>query len=1642
MTSVADGKQQQQQGVNGDAKNMNIGGNGGGGDKDEVLDAGLIMEVEKEDSDGDGDGDGEIVETMKFHDKSNALLASADTTETDGGHETNRQQSPKQTQTQNPFFLILFFISTTLIAMLLSSSSSPSASSSSSSSASSSSYSASYYILYPVYRLIMNIAGTAIGIGLGLGLALHVRELLDEASYNHSHGIGIGIDADADTGTGTDKKGQVLAAKKNNNRSIPSPFQRHYNTYNNYHNDATASSTTIAQSSSFATVHDDGTNNMTSSSTYHTLMANAGYAIPKNLLRGQIIRNISGGSGGSGSVLDCYTGEHTNNIPKRSSLYHFPTVKNINISSNANDAKDGASVSDNTNTNTNTNINNENNNSKGKVTFQKMWPNLPLDVQAELGTLIDYIVRDYITSWYCYVDSGVQYENAKEVQQRMIREQQQQQQQQQQHLKKSEKRKKGGGDAPPSIVQNASSQSTSPVKGDQEDDAEDYHHQQQQSTSTSAMVLSTSASRTIPFLEILYTSLTSLFGNFAMCVGDNINITELVLIKLIHILKVNIKMYRYIRKAVLLKEEQRLQQEQKEQKQQKQHSHGNHNYIDSENTTGGSGGTTSLPSEGDKVESTPTPTPPATKATNTKIKPVSEIAIVKEYLVQGKLHRAITFGMDVPGLLFGDMNGEECPPPGSYNDFVNHSRGDTVKMNENNCESGKDVYNNNNDNNNAIEDPTRRGNKSRKIIADEILRRRLFGNKSRILYECELDYNRVLSQRIVRILFQRADFNSPILRSAVVEMLASCVITPVMGCFTPDYVNGWIIAGLEDTSVVASSGVDNMEIFDGGDIDDDDDDDDDDLEQSDDEDTLLDEDHEYGDDEATHDEEIENVDQVQATDVGFSHGDVNLSITITNSADATYMDPSDEILALLSMSLIEIGAYVDYDEARIAKETGQELEVDWNDKGCKEVVRNLVLVIESVLVHGLLQKPRLKKKKEEAPIDEDNLEIADNLSPQPENYAEHSSLITLLMEVTSDLESFENKMKSEIGNTDKNGLQDEFLLNDEPEVHLIPKPNMTDLSTLRTLIAAWLHTGLVYRTISVLIQNGAEFLFPFYHEEAFILDMSNSSAFLRQLRTLHEVELIVDLGTVIPCTPLNLFQVDKLGDANPSSFFPPTLVEDSSTEQQEQVTLSPKTSSSKGIMKLTRGLQPKGIPGIRSIKANFESNKKKLSSFVRVGVSNDRTSVRQSSPTHQQQPNDNSSIMRPLSTSQEVPSHLNFRKNEVFATSLRNERESRMKSFANVFNSPRSNAEMICRSRISSEAHFLEHKDLHNLAKCFYSNTNALILKSDLRRSNNSRNKDETHQKVELALVLETIAARRKMRIPEDDSAFLLRAQPSPLDVVSIHRDQRSNSLSYKKYIGYYDEPVLHLPSMVDRGARLRRKCFIRYYPNDRTASITFIQSDRRVDFHDKEQRKVCILLMGVEEGNRPKEFERHPCYKAVRKGTERTTGTLANSILASTLMDSGDFTSVPRSGRASDFLYRMTLFEEPAIELSGKHIIVQDAAAVGCHQADASSLELSDASLSTAILIGSNEGSAQFQIRCDSVGSPVVFLKVIENPSALGSKTVEKKNSLVYRSFRISYVRAALMVASSRKEAQLQVCNIEIDHMLRCVCVCVKYDI
>jgi len=1533
-----------------------------------------------------------------------------------------------------------------------------------------------------------------LGVGLGLGFATFVREQLENAQRNHHDGLSNGSYR---VGAGNTTEGRSIVGQKQH--------QSHPNSQilpTHAHHPSAASST--------------------EDTSYIGLMASAGYAVPKGILRGQILRNVHSGDV-AGDGRSAY--QFVSDVSKRNSRYSFPTI--------------GKSE----------------NSFKGKTTFQRMWPSLPREIHVELGLLVDYIIRDYITSWYAFVDDGLQFEN------------------------EAEKRKRISREALSNELPN----------DEEEDNHEGNKGQRTDKASQSSippaatMVLSTKPSRTIPFIEILYTSLCTVLGNLAHA-GDNINVAEIVLVKFLHILEVNIKVYREIRKCVLEKERKkktvksvanlfsetiigahRRQRNWMDASRSKSPAKGTNlggqTIVSSDDGNGGNDDATgdvtgdatgdatdaaagvvkpssvnqekecnervgpnssSTYSQSDGIngeddESSTRPKLPRRKFK--KLEPVSEIGMVREYLLQGKLHRAITFGMDVPGLLFGDMKGEECPLPTSHTDTDDFlSKDEAAKQ---------DLA----DANGTIPKPT-------KTDEDEILEQRLFGNNQRILSECETDYNRLLAHRLCRIIFPRHDFNSPVGRSVSVEMVASCILTPIMGCFTPDYINSWILKCLDakndtktptdvnsnsaevngsstyrevnehlkdttertDPSVTASKdaalnspdivcadasssnedssdGNGRVESFAG-----DDDEEDTDMEEG---------------------EEDETVDSLtDEANVASEVLDDESSDTEDDENDITHItsqrDLSCEILLLLAASLIELQSHIDFGDRRIVQDYDDGAEgVNWTGKDCCNAVRNLVLIIEAALTHGMLESQRkgknlLNNRLEISVVNDaggDNAvemsttssrEIGD-ATVEKFTSMKASSLISLLMEITSDLESFEKKVDEE--ETDGTYGSDENLENKHEDLASLPQPNSSDLSTLRTLIAAWLHTGLLYRTMSVLIRSKRMILRPFYHHDA-LLNSNNAAGFVKQLKVLHGVAILVDTATVLASPPLDLGQnqltnghdeqhnaQDKGSDI--PGFFPTTTSDVINVKPNANL----RTSSGSMLPGLESwqcnnrmdssmgcGSQNRRGPDQRKsigagIKANFENNRKRFSRLVRAGSMDVDTHSSTVAKMYSHQ--DTGSVHSALgnittSTSaghQCTPSYLHFHKNEVFATSLRTERDRRMESFARVnaetMAANRASIEMICRSRAVTDKHIMDHKELHNLVKLFYSNTVALVLqnvkasrkeeKSDLKKRDNTETVKTPKEGVEIkkrdirsidahkmatVLMMESMSLRRKMEVPDDDSSFLLRAQPRPLNVIGIHRDQHNHGQSYKKYAAYYDEPVIHPKFKTDRGARLRKKCCLRYYPSDRTASISFIYDNRKVD-HRKCSKNVLLIDFSP---TLPKELqkERYLCNKAISNGPERLGTSITNTLLANTVMDASDFSLMPRTGRAVDFVYRMSLYERPAVELAGKKIVVQDSAALGAHQADASSLEISDPALSAALLMCDDEAvtesrmnAGNFTIKCSSDGMPLVFMKL--GDANKSHPVSQEKSTTGVRPYRISFVRAALMVNSSRREAQLQ---------------------
>ena len=198
----------------------------------------------------------------------------------------------------------------------------------------------------------------------------------------------------------------------------------------------------------------------------------------------------------------------------------------------------------------------------------------------------------------------------------------------------------------------------------------------------------------------------------------------------------------------------------------------------------------------------------------------------------------------------------------------------------------------------------------------------------------------------------------------------------------------------------------------------------------------------------------------------------------------------------------------------------------------------------------------------------------------------------------------------------------------------------------------------------------------------------------------------------------------------------------------------------------------------------------------------------------------------------------------------------------------------------------------------------------------------------------------------------------------------------------------------------------LKYYPSDRTASVSVSKNISVLDDRTRERSGSFVLT---------EEFQklRHACLKVAVGG-----------ILSSPLMEPSDFAATPRTGKALDFVYRSSLFGPPVVDLGGKKFIVHDAAS---HRADASALELSDASMSAAIItrgarglnmLDSPTSATDFKVEVSSEGTPIVLLRANKSNNSGGSPNNEEET----RPYRPSFIRAALYVKGAKQEAQ-QLC-------------------
>ncbi|GKY90805.1 hypothetical protein MPSEU_000053300 [Mayamaea pseudoterrestris] len=994
------------------------------------------------------------------------------------------------------------------------------------------------------------------------------------------------------------------------------------------------------------------------------------------------------------------------------------------------------------------------------------------------------------------------------------------------------------------------------------------------------MVYQLNPYRNVAIMEQLYQSMTIVFGNLATRV-EHVNVLELLLLKVTKVLTHTFQVYRTLRRCVTTK-------------------HKSHHAT-------------------------------STLLLLPDVAP-TEMQMAKEFLLSGKLHKAVTFGVDVPSLLFADAQGKECGWPNEHDNSA-----------DGNATTSSDAHS--------------------KMDQDKLLEERLF--RTGLLSECEIDYNRVLAHRMVRALLARNDFGSNILSSILTEILGQSVLPPLMSCFCPEYLNSWIVAGLSSSTVsttvdaavvesnvaAASLSLDGVEAPDETA-----------LTRNESEQTNAGVETEEGaatqpdgnaavGDHATHDDQSAALHRVDSDDK---------TVDFVDESPAQTLDESgDKVNSLLAVTLIDLQQYVDFEDFRLLKSQNEPVNIDWDDSGCREAILRLVLVVEQTLTNG-----RCTYKPVAPPEEVDEAAINDgvvDLSDEDDNVAvteeavelslpefEFTSLSQILMELTSDLDAFEERVAKE--NTFQSAEQ--LARFDAMELEEY-KVSATEQSTLRTLIAAWLHTGQIYRVITVLVQAHTSVLAPYFAESAFLRSAANANGFVRQLKALDGVEILVDTMMVLSAPRLD------------------------------------------------------------------ETNREDLNALVKKSV---QTSSKATSMT-------SSSIIRVQQmTTSSTPRYLDFNRNESFAASLRAERERRLRSWQHVVDDDVTNEGLpvLCHAQ-ASERDAALHKELHHLARIFYSGTNMIAIRDAAR---NKRQVDESSSQTESVasevsipvslLTVETSSARRRIEIPDDDSSFLLRAQPRPLNAVGVHRDQRNHDQSFKCFAATYDEPALNRTEHY-AGGRFVRSCLVRYFPIDRTATVALQEGSARKLDQRRGTGPIPDTITVGQSRSAPllsNEFlnERHLCQRWTPKGTNRTQGIMSSSILEPT-----DFNLMPRSGRAIDFVYRLSLFERPMIELGGKHFTVNDSSSLGTHRAEASSLELSDATLSAALnVLGhelgskgeSSDGTLKNVVEMGEDGYPILWMKF---------NRAENDSQVEIKPYRVSFVRAALLVTSARHEAQLQ---------------------
>ena len=893
----------------------------------------------------------------------------------------------------------------------------------------------------------------------------------------------------------------------------------------------------------------------------------------------------------------------------------------------------------------------------GPRLVQSDWPSLPQPIAIQLGRFIEHVVRDYVGGWYPKLDGGCIYLDERERRKfgiprdggdidgedgnkadNKLKEGEKQEQDDQQKAQK---------EAAEGLPKADNDKEMTKEEGDPQEEHHPHHHQRR------AMVFSTKTHRRSPMLDQTYRVLSVMFGNLAAR-AEHVNLFSLMMLKWTRVLAHTFKVYRNMRKAAMEKNQFKIAQSGKK------------------NPSGGKG---SRADGGSNRKSAAASLASAVKnkidSAAEKLPPPTEIQVTREFLQAGKLHTAVTFGLDVPSLLFADANGKECGSGVPSDDSVPSSY-DRSSM-------------------------------------DYVLEQRLF--RTNLLQECELDYNRVVAFRLCRALLPRNEFSSNLLSSLVVEIFSGCVLQPLMGIFSPVYLNGWIIAGINKSKggSDAQGGESNSNENTGQALDDD--------KTSEARETsvdLVDAETRSIEDNVSDTLDLDLVDPVDGVDpVVFDPLDTDEGLDVVETEGPP--GGEDRIQTLASKTLIELQKLVDFEDCRQAKIENRDELADWDNATIQAVVVRLVLVLEAAVLDGRCNYSHIAPNSDASEKEQD--EVA--------KFPKYESLSQALMEMTSDIDGFESRVDEM--NKDEN-IPKLIDYNTETEC----EPDASEVSTLRTLLLTWLHAGQLYRSLSVLVKAHQSVLLPFYSKTAFLATALSADEFMKEMKSLDGLEVMIDTMAVLASPRLDLDGAHDIPIpvATPSTVPPPASDDALGSLMASSEAVTERVGAGFGLLKqglsqglsevsnrLTADLDPRGAAATPS---------DEMASYMSDGS---------------------------------TPRHLNFHRNSAFAASLRDERERRLRSW-----DTRKGDDSVqsVNHKGASAADKELHNELHSVAKIFFNGTNVMALRDAARRkdSEDSEGADRTDSQAKVSLLtVEMVSNRRRIEVPDDDSSFLLRAQ-------------------------------------------------------------------------------------------------------------------------------------------------------------------------------------------------------------------------------------------------------------------------------------------